>query len=248
MPQRPELPLEAQAAIERAREHILMHARVTWRLLFPPTGITAALQDSLVSKQRKPASLKLELREYSSALFDAEAQHCMRCSGSEPELRSSLEALARCIMAEVMDEFHSQNYDFHCPHEDRKRAIGDGLKERIEHWMKTAAADPKVSAAWEWGRRGKPISLATMQAGAPPTALTVAQAEHPKTETLAKQIRALRQECRMTIEELASAVHLAARNVRRHEAGQSQIRARNLHEYERVFSGKLKRQVRLKSS
>jgi DNA-binding XRE family transcriptional regulator len=90
------------------------------------------------------------------------------------------------------------------------------------------------------------LEVARMQGSSHPTVESVPSGMTAPGNTLPNQIRALREECPMTIEQLASAVHLAPRNVRRHEAGESQIRAKNIQEYERVFSSKLKREVRLK--
>jgi hypothetical protein len=53
----------------------------------------------------------------------------------------------------------------------------------------------------------------------------------------------------MSTEELAKAVGLTTRSVERHESGETRaedIRESNLREYERVFSEKLARKVRLR--
>jgi hypothetical protein len=68
----------------------------------------------------------------------------------------------------------------------------------------------------------------------------------PSKAALGSQIRALREECRMTLEELADAVRVSARNVRRHEDGTTKhLRPGNLKEYEKVFTARLKRPIRL---
>ena len=139
MAQRPELPLEAQAAIERAREHIHRHALVTWRLLFGPdfARLPVALSAEIISSpQRKPASIKLEFCEYSSALLDAEAQHYISRAQTESDLRLCLEAVVACIESEVMQECDRPSHDFHCPKMERRQAIANALADRIEHWIK----------------------------------------------------------------------------------------------------------------
>jgi DNA-binding XRE family transcriptional regulator len=59
------------------------------------------------------------------------------------------------------------------------------------------------------------------------------------------QIKVLREECRMTIEQLAEEVGITSRSVERHESGASDIRANNLQAYEETFSKRLKRHIRL---
>ncbi len=95
MAERPILPLEAQAAIEHERERILESAYGTYHLVFQrDIGITQRiLQGSSVSQLRKPASLKLELKRYSSALFDAEARHYAKHARSDEEMRAWLSDL-----------------------------------------------------------------------------------------------------------------------------------------------------------
>jgi DNA-binding XRE family transcriptional regulator len=63
--------------------------------------------------------------------------------------------------------------------------------------------------------------------------------------TAGESIKELREECRMTVEQLAEAVKMSARSVERHESGDSAIRLSNLREYESVFSKKLNRTIRL---
>jgi hypothetical protein len=62
-------------------------------------------------------------------------------------------------------------------------------------------------------------------------------------ETIAAQIQRLRDECRLTTEELAEKIELEPRSVQRHIAGDSIPYTRNLRRYETEFSKLLKRQV-----
>src|ERR1035438_3053377 len=128
----PNLPLEVLASIERAREHILVHAQVTWRMLFLPEW--GLLKDPS-PKKPKPASLKLELQQYSLALFDAEAQHYVKYAKDEPELRSWLQPAAARIGAEVADNAFDSSQDFHCSKAERLNAISDALNKRVDHWV-----------------------------------------------------------------------------------------------------------------
>lgn len=65
----------------------------------------------------------------------------------------------------------------------------------------------------------------------------------PKTETIGEQINRLREECRLTVEELAERIGIEPRSVQRHEAGTSTPYARHLRTYEKEFSKLLNRQI-----
>jgi hypothetical protein len=69
-----------------------------------------------------------------------------------------------------------------------------------------------------------------------------------KTETVASQINRLREECHLTLEELAEKISLEVRSVQRHLAGQTIPYARNIRRYEREFSKLLNRQVVIRKS
>jgi DNA-binding XRE family transcriptional regulator len=65
----------------------------------------------------------------------------------------------------------------------------------------------------------------------------------PKEETIGTQIKRLRDECRLTIEELAEAIDSDERTIRRHEADEVVPYARTIRAYEGVFSKRLERKV-----
>jgi len=64
-----------------------------------------------------------------------------------------------------------------------------------------------------------------------------------KSETIGAQIERLRDECDLSIEELAEKVGLDPTNVSRHIRGESNPNRRNRHKYQRVFSILLNRQI-----
>jgi ribosome-binding protein aMBF1 (putative translation factor) len=74
----------------------------------------------------------------------------------------------------------------------------------------------------------------------PPTPAVPAEI---KAETIAAQIRRLREECHLTAEELAEEVELDSRTVQRHLAGETTPYARHVRIYEMVFSKLLSRQI-----
>jgi hypothetical protein len=77
----------------------------------------------------------------------------------------------------------------------------------------------------------------------PPKELVTKKESRKPDTTLADQIRELRDECRLTTEELAEQVHLDARSVQRHLSGKTHPYARHLRAYEAAFSKLLKRQI-----
>jgi hypothetical protein len=63
--------------------------------------------------------------------------------------------------------------------------------------------------------------------------------------TIERQLEALRSECRWTVEELAEGMTISLRSVQRHLSGEAVPRKRHIAEYEKRFSAKLNRDVRL---
>src|ERR1035438_3271146 len=140
----PNLPLEVLASIERAREQILLHAQVTWRMLFLPEW--GLLKDPS-PKTPKPASLKLELQQYSLALFDAEAQHYLKYAKDEAELRSWLQPVAARVGDEVARDAFDSSQDVHCSESERRKAISDALIKRVDHWVGQKQSEIKIGRA-----------------------------------------------------------------------------------------------------
>lgn len=63
-------------------------------------------------------------------------------------------------------------------------------------------------------------------------------------EGVGGKLKALREEARMTMEQVAEAIHVSVRTVERHESGDTDIRPGNLNSYEKLFSGRLGRTIR----
>jgi DNA-binding transcriptional regulator YiaG len=66
-------------------------------------------------------------------------------------------------------------------------------------------------------------------------------------ETIHGQIENLRSECRLTVEQLAEALDISPRSIHRHLSGKAIPRKSHIAEYERVFSEKLKKSIRLQN-
>lgn len=79
-------------------------------------------------------------------------------------------------------------------------------------------------------------------------ALPASQVVTPTSEPLNQQIEALRVECRMTVEELAEGLDVTPRSAYRHLSGEASPRDRHIAAYEKLFSQKLGRKVRLETS
>lgn len=76
-----------------------------------------------------------------------------------------------------------------------------------------------------------------------------AEAPSPASEkSLGKQIKQLREECRLTIEDLAAVLHVDRRSVVRHISGKNTPTKRHVAAYEKKFSESLGRAIRLKTS
>jgi hypothetical protein len=169
----PKLPLEAQSAIERAREHIVQHAQVTWDMLFHP--IAPGSPQATFLGRPKPAGLKLQFQEYSCALLDAEAPHYAKLARDKVDLRSWLKDRSAHIATEVVAEMaiHSAAHDFHCNSSERMNAMLEGLAKRIKYWVdiksaeasKPHAPEESISATMERSRATN-AQLAAMMARA----------------------------------------------------------------------------------
>jgi hypothetical protein len=68
------------------------------------------------------------------------------------------------------------------------------------------------------------------------------------TPPISEQLDLLRKECRITVEELADAISLSARSVYRHLSGDAAPRGRQIIAYEKLFSKKLERLIRIETS
>jgi DNA-binding XRE family transcriptional regulator len=66
--------------------------------------------------------------------------------------------------------------------------------------------------------------------------------------SIGEQIRQLREECRLTNEQLAEAVGISVRSAVRHIGSDHQPSKQHLAKYEKLFSDRLKRTVRIKTS
>lgn len=146
MPERPNLPLEVQADIEHSRESLIKKLLPELNLLFDQS--TATPISSIHRAIQKPASLKLQLQQFASALFDLEASRYPQHAQTVDRLKQWLDALAFLIEAEVVEELKpfTAIHQFHCPSaEERSDTIRRVLGERTDFWMDSVNKTFKVN-------------------------------------------------------------------------------------------------------
>ena len=131
MAERPVLPLETRAAIERDLERILSIRSGLFPHLFGIVpGGAERLRLSAGPVRRKPATSQKELRDYACMLFMLEAQYYPRHARDKSELHSWETALALCIEDEVIDETNRTSlFVRDCPELERRHAVAEALKE-----------------------------------------------------------------------------------------------------------------------
>ena len=142
MATRPTLTLEAEAAIETARQKVFESAELQFQLLFfklemPGHSLAGLFSDrKIVPRQKMAATVKIQLRDYFYGLFDAEAQQFVRCQSSQAELHTWLEGLGKRILTEVEKLAKDDRHNFHCSLQERMEALQKASDDRIEHWIK----------------------------------------------------------------------------------------------------------------
>jgi hypothetical protein len=214
----PELPLEAEAAIERCEILTKQHAEVTWKWLFPPHIYSSG--GTMLPPPR--ASLLLELREYASAMFDCKAQQFKIIAPNETILREWLNQIAAAVQRNVIRETDGRFEYVRATIKQRKQIVAEVLKRRIEHWVGSFRSDR-------------------------PAEYKQTDQQDRRESFLGNQLKALCEEARLTVEQLAEAIGVEPRSVYRHFTG-TPPRKRQIAEYEKVLSRKLHRLVRLETS
>jgi hypothetical protein len=137
---RPSFPLETLADIERARDEVFKSAESRFDMLFFSIvpgilfgGVLATAKN--VPLQRKPATLKLQLKEYTSALFDAEARHYLNFKPTDELLCLWLGDLVERINKEVRAIAEDERHSRHCGLQERLSAVTDALAARAQWWL-----------------------------------------------------------------------------------------------------------------
>ena len=139
----PVLPVDDRAAIERCRDHVERHARVTWTELFPPQELPPLPGESQMPERPRPATLIVEVRHYSCALFDCEAAEYFVHSKTVDELRLHLNAVAERILSGQLRRFKGILSDAGAKTSECKETIYRGLCDRIGYWT-NKYEDPRL--------------------------------------------------------------------------------------------------------
>ena len=140
MAQRPKLSLKAQAEIEKAKDDLFLRTQGSWPMVFNQAPQFVGGRSPLPPKTPKPATFKLQLRDYATTAFDLEAQHYMGHTRDEAELRSWLQNLGACVAAEIgVDLTRFQDaHNYHCSAAERTHELLSVIQERIDELVKQA--------------------------------------------------------------------------------------------------------------
>ena len=220
-------------------------------------------------KLKKPAHLSLILKNYAQALFYIEASKFPK---PHPNLGRWLAKLAgrtrehviqRLIEVESSRRWHSLGFHGLSLTEARK-VIRDAVREMHQKFspnegISTMSNEGKYSSlvakqamAYEAAgidiTHGSPLLMRAARAGRGSIPDTESAALSSSTPPLNQQIKQLMKDCRLTAEKLAEAIHLDPRNVYRHLAGKTGLRDSTIDAYEKFFSERLGRHVRLNVS
>lgn len=216
---RPPLGGDIYEAIELAQHEV---DKQYWAELQPlRVSLFAELSETVggpPSPPKRPIHLFKIVREYACALFDAEARNYPTAR----ELPLWLLDLGKRIEVRVMKALRSgagSTLLHHATKDEMEKEVHDVLTTHIEDCT----------------------------SGFPGLISSLTSTAHKRDETLGEQIKKLSIESRLNVEKLAEAIDVSPRSVYRHLSGRDDPSKSHLDAYEKVFSAKLKKQVRLHS-
>jgi DNA-binding transcriptional ArsR family regulator len=179
-----------------------------------------------------PMRLRAVLGAYAWSLFQSEASHYP----SDPCLEHWLKKMSGRIVGRIMMTV------------DRVEETGRERRVSLNHHGLTKAEMLKVI-------NQKLNELINNRLARPPVRSSDNPAESQEeakpqrnADSVKNQINDLRDECRLTVEELAESVGLAPRSVYRHLSGKAIPRPSQVATYEKFFSKRLAREIHLKTS
>lgn len=204
----------AQYAVEKTYWEQLQHL-----LVLPAGAYLANALTGVPIPPKQPIRLGEILKGYARALFDAEAG---RYPVDNPDLEMQLENLAeRTEIRTIQTSFQGTwagSLTYHATAETMQEKVHEAIEAHIQTYL-----HPRIEQA----------AIVEKQLSPKPAT----------GETVATQISRLREECRLTIEELAERIGIEPRSIQRHESGACLPYTRHLRVYEREFSKLLNRQV-----
>lgn len=259
---RPQLEPGAYQSIELEQYEI--HKRYLALLkelqVLPASGTGAAIWP------RNPGRLSQVIDSYARALFDAEAKRYPQDGQRNLWLRCLAGRIEAMMSRRIWDQdvVSAAKLTYHASREDIDGLIRKALEVYVDEQIGPPplpvplSTDPNTApalafmagTATEFSTAVESVSNGHGSNGGSGKAVQSRNhaAENTRTENtqVARQIRSLRREARLTVDELAGKVGIASRSVQRHEAGEvADIRLRHVRRYEKVFSGLLKRSVRI---
>jgi hypothetical protein len=201
-------------------------------------GLQIGVPESL-RVPKSPALLLNTLCDYAGALFRAEANNYeeLRKGGTYPAWLSRLADRIAARVLKVVEDVDRMNIPASLKYHGVTEAdMRDHLKEFLAGAVNRYA----------WKDSGP---MAPTPSPQPETPVSPPQpASAPLTRSIAQQLKDLQDESRMTVEEMAEAIEIEPRSVFRHLSGDSIPRAKQIGAFERLFTDKLGRPVRLETS
>lgn len=243
------------------------------RSLMALRGFQVLEREGEKRRPKEPARLGESIAAYARALFEAEAKRYPDDVNKRYWL-ATLATRVEAMMARriwEMDTVSVPKITFHATREEIDATMREALQSLVIEFApapvpapgpeelprKGAESDPglRLAAASPGGtvlgsyalQRAEAVPYSPfISVPYPRPVLPSPEPLAPAPASMGNQIRTLRRESRLTIDELAAKVGIAARSVQRHEAGEVlDIRLRHLRTYEKVFSNMLKRPVRI---
>ena len=182
----------------------------------------------------QPIRLFKILEEYACALFDAEATKYPPSREHPCWLHDLGERIEARVINSLRPNF-SGTLTHHATAEEMAKAVHDSLISHVEDCISGIQRLPSP-----------PISTGAVQLS--PTANgqpVITSREAQRYKTIGEQIKKLCNDCLVSVEELADAIHVSPRSVYRHLSDSDRPSKRHWAAYEKYFTAKLQRPVRL---
>ncbi len=178
------------------------------------------------------------LRVYAGDLFKLEADQYSEYK-TKPEYPAWLSKLADRVIARVFNTVEILER----AKEPATLAYHALTDDEIRGGLKLFLLEIENGYVWEGASSPIQTEAQQPQMSVPPPPISA-----PLTRSIAQQIKDLQDESRMTAEAMAESIRLDPRNVFRHLSGDSTPRAKNIAAYEKLFTDKLGRPIRLETS
>lgn len=208
---------------------------------------------------RDPGRVSRMIEQYGKALFDAEAKRYPQSDNRNAWLRSLAERIETMMSRRIWDQdtVSAAKLTYHGSREEIDALTRNALQTYVDEQIAPPPLPPapQFEVVDTTALRSLAVAAGHSSFSARQTPGNGSNGQSAKLRSpdvieenkrVARQIRGLRREARLTVEELAGRVGIASRSVQRHESGEvTDIRLRHVRAYERVFTSLLKRPVRI---